>query len=209
MSTPRPAVPSAEDRAARQMAMLRELAELGMELARALGAQALAELNPDETDTPKVTTADPVAMFTRVARAVRQTVALEMRIGRADAQDQAEDDRAYHRYEKVARRALVQEIAADAITLHAQEDDRRERLLQALDDRLEHEREHEDALYSFLPVNVLVTRICRELGVQPDWSLWAERAIIADEDEDWPPPSPLPVGNPGRQADREHPPPRR
>lgn len=187
MSNSQPSVPSAEDRAARQMAMLRELAELGMELARALGAQALAKLSPaDETqDTPKVTTADPVAMFTRVARAVRQTVALEMRIGRADAQDQAEDDRALHRYEQISRKVLVHEIATDAITLHVDEDGRRDRLLRELDDRLEAERP-DDASYAYLPVNVLVTRICRDLGVAPDWSLWAERAIAADEEEDWP-----------------------
>jgi hypothetical protein len=190
MSSLPPAIPSAADRAARQMTMLRELAELGMELARALGAQALAELSPEETpDAPKVTPADPVLMFTRVARAVRQTVALEMRIGRADAEDQAEDDRALHRYEQIARRVLVHEIAADAVTMHA-EDGRRERLLRELDDRLDAERP-DDANYSYLPVNVLVTRICRDLGVQPDWSLWAERAIVADEDGDWPP------GHPG------------
>jgi hypothetical protein len=62
MSSTAPSIPSAADRAARQMAMLRELAELGMELARALGAQALAELSPeDETqDAPKVTTVSGV-----------------------------------------------------------------------------------------------------------------------------------------------------
>jgi hypothetical protein len=203
MPTPPPTVPSAEDRSARQMAMLRELAELGMELARALGAQALAELNPQDTDTPKVTTADPVLTFTRVARAVRQTVALEMRIGRADTQDQAEDDRAFHRYEQIARKVLVHEIATDAITLHAEDDDgRRERLLRALDDRLEHERPDDEANYAYLPINTLVTRICRDLGVQPDWSLWAERAIVADEEEGWPD-APAPAGRGPPPAPRQ------
>ena len=182
MSDTAPSVPSAEDRAARQMAMLRELSELGMDLARALGAQALAEMNPTDEDTPKVTTADPVLMFTRVARAVRQTVALEMRIGRADAEDQAEDDRALDRYERISRRVLVREIAADAITMYAQ-DGRRERLLRELDDRLETERP-DDACYAFLPINVLVTRICRDLGVQPNWALWATRGVLSDDDEE-------------------------
>jgi hypothetical protein len=125
-------------------------------------------------------------MFTRVARAVRQTVALEMRIGRADAEDQAQDDRALARYEQHARKALVHEIATDAVTLHAEEDGRRERLLRELDDRMEHERPDDEAGYAYLPINTLVTRICRDLGVQPDWSLWAERAIVADEEADWP-----------------------
>lgn len=193
------------------MGMLRELAELGMELARALGAQALAELNPDEPqDPPKVTTADPVLTFTRVARAVRQTVALEMRIGRADAQDQAEDDRAFHRYEQIARRTLVHEIAADAVTLHAEDDDgRRERLLRELDDRLERDRPDEDASYAYLPINTLVTRICRDLGVQPNWSLWAERAIVADEEEHWLPPPDSLARMGGSQPDFDPPPRRR
>jgi hypothetical protein len=174
MSTPPPSAPSAADRAARQMAMLRELAELGMELARALGAQALAELSPaDETpDAPKVTTADPVLMFTRVARAVRQTVALEMRIGRADDSDQAEDDRALARYEQISRKTLVQEIATEAIRGQV-EDHKCGRLLDRLEARIDMERREADD-FSFLPISVLVTRICRDLGVEPDWSLWAE-----------------------------------
>jgi hypothetical protein len=207
MPTPPPSIPSAADRAARQMGMLRELAELGMELARALGAQALAELSPtDETpDAPKVTTADPVLMFTRVARAVRQTVALEMRIGRADEADQAQDDRALARYEQLARKTLVHEIATEAVRAQAGDHDC-ERLLDRLEDRIDYERREADD-FSFQPISVLVTRICHDLGVQPDWSAWAE---AADEDApDGPPPPTILARENGRQADMEHPPPRR
>ena len=56
------------DRTARHMARLEELAEIGMAIARALGRQAAA--GSEEAGLA----------FTRVARAVRQTVALEERL---------------------------------------------------------------------------------------------------------------------------------
>ena len=71
--------PSPSPRAAQRLAMLEELAGIGMELARALKVQALAALEPDGAETPKVTTGDPVAMFARVARAVLRTLASSLK----------------------------------------------------------------------------------------------------------------------------------
>ncbi|HEX4261970.1 MAG TPA: hypothetical protein VHY76_12810, partial [Acetobacteraceae bacterium] len=84
---PTPPEETAAERTARHLAMLRELAGIGMALARALGEQALAALAPPAPETPEPAPApappsrtDPGLAFARVTRAVRQTIALEARI---------------------------------------------------------------------------------------------------------------------------------
>src|SRR5579872_3557516 len=72
---------AAKLRAAERFAMLRELAETGMEMARALRleARAVVEAEPVGGEPPR-SVADLVLAFSRVARAVRQTLALETRL---------------------------------------------------------------------------------------------------------------------------------
>jgi hypothetical protein len=70
-----------DDWAEQHVRMLRELAELGMELARAMARQALAEADGaqpvEQADgRPRC---DPGLAFSRIARAVRLTLALEAR----------------------------------------------------------------------------------------------------------------------------------
>jgi len=67
--------PSGEaGRAARRLALLAELAETGMDLARAVHRQATGEA---QDGSPP---ADPALAFSRISRAVRLTLALEARI---------------------------------------------------------------------------------------------------------------------------------
>ena len=54
-------------------------------------------------------------------------------------------------------------------------EDQAERLGEALTERLEDPRDIED--FEDLPASALIARICADLGIEPDWSLW--------EDEDW------------------------
>ncbi len=106
--SPFPTVEVEEERRARHLRMARELAELGMALARAAATQALLEWRappggaseppaPDSTpaDTAAETqAAEPAAVarprpdhalaFARLSRAVRQTIALEARIAAGD-----------------------------------------------------------------------------------------------------------------------------
>jgi hypothetical protein len=197
MSKPIPVLepPSAADRARKRMDMLDELASLGMDLARALSAQALSALDPDAPDTPKVTTSDPVLMFTRVARAVRQTVALELRLQRSDEEAAAEDGRADALHERLVRKALVHEIASASVAAKEIPEILRERMLMALDARMEAEGPDEPD-FGYMPIGVLVHRICEELGVRPDWSLWADaewerpaaRRRMAEDAPAWAPP---------------------
>lgn len=202
--SPIPEPPSAAERARKRMDMLDELAGLGMELARALSAQALAALDPDAPEAPKITNSDPVAMFTRVARAVRQTVALELRLQRADEEAAAEDGRAEAQYERRSRKALVHEIASASVEATDVPETLRERMLTALDARMEAEGPDEPD-FAYMPIGVLVHRICEELGVRPDWSLWAEAEFERpagrtrapdDTPEPGPPYVPVPPGDP-------------
>jgi hypothetical protein len=64
------------------MRMCQELAELGMQLARAIAAKALQDLAPPEPAQPEPAqpqkpAADPALAFARITRAVRQCIALE------------------------------------------------------------------------------------------------------------------------------------
>ncbi len=91
---------------------------------------------------------------------------------------------------RLVRRAVAQAIEADA------EEDDFEQLFEDLDERLADREDDGDFLDR--PVSELVARICKDLGVSPDWSLW--------EDEAWaraeaaararPPPADIPDADP-------------
>jgi hypothetical protein len=70
----------------RQDAVLAELSELGLTLARELHARALAAESPQEADRLALA-------FQRVSRGVRQTFALELKLERARNEDDREAER--------------------------------------------------------------------------------------------------------------------
>jgi hypothetical protein len=88
----------------RQDAVLAELSELGLTLARELHARALAAETPQEADRLALA-------FQRVSRGVRQTSALELKIER-DRRTAEREDRDAER-EAARRKALRQPCAAD------------------------------------------------------------------------------------------------
>ena len=112
---------------------LEELTEIGMQLVRAVRDQAL--------DAPPERAAELALTFSRVARAIRQTVALEARLAR-DAETQAQDaaDRRERRavgerFDLIQRRkAQVRDAVERAIETDAAD---REHLLDDLYERLE------------------------------------------------------------------------
>ena len=155
------------DPTGRQMLMLQELAELGMDLARTVRARAV-EQGPSLEAGP-----DLGLMFSRIARAVRQTLALEAKLyqDRQARHDKARAERAVEtRLRGIRRKAKAVEIVERVV----EREPDAERLLDALDERLEDE---DDTDFADRPLGELVARICRDLGVAPDWDLWA--------DEDW------------------------
>jgi hypothetical protein len=174
---------AAQARTERQLAMLQELAEIGMQIARAVREEALARAEPADADAPsRFGTGDLGLIYSRVARAVRQTLALEARV--ADDSETAKVQReqrrvaairwAAHERRQQVRGYVTQAIEAEAAERNTPESEV-ERLLDDLDERLE-DGDSGDALAD-APIGELVAGICADLGVTPDWSLW--------DDQDW------------------------
>jgi hypothetical protein len=186
---------AAEARRERQLAMLHELAEIGMQMARAVRDEALA---PAEAagDTPKPPSrfggGDLGLVYSRIARAVRQTLALESRV--AEQIDTARVEHARTRLGALRRAVedrqheirdyVAEAIEAEAVERKTPERDI-ERLLDDLDERLE-AGDYDDALADGL-IGDLVARICADLGVTPDWSLWEDQAWAIDYEKSLPP----------------------
>jgi hypothetical protein len=184
------------DRTERHLRMLQELAEIGMDLARAVRRQALeqAAAEPagiDQTSTiERAGTTERVGgdlglVFSRIARAVRQTVALESKIEeerrardqRAEA-EQAQRAATIARERKARQKARVKRIVEQAIDAEADGSDR-EDLLGDLDERLEDA--DLDADLAERPIGEIVARICRDLGIPLDWSRWEDEAWALEE----------------------------
>jgi hypothetical protein len=154
-----------------RLAMLHELAQIGMRLARGVEREA---------EAPDVSAGDLVLKFARVARAVRQTLALETRI-EGELATRAREDAAAGavRLERETRARLAgRKTAIRCAVEQAIEAEADHHELEGLFDHLE-ERLQDRADTDFLdrPVGELVARICRDIGVTPDMSLW--------QDEDW------------------------
>lgn len=165
-----------EDRARldRQLARLDRLADLGLEIAEGLAAQARGE-------GPQVVEGDVALAYDRVARAVRMAVMLQSRlVGEARRpQEQAAAataaaDPAEARKDQVAR--IVRRVAEgqgglDMFQVGRAGSQARERL------------EHDDIYGQVMsqPVSDLVADICYDLGLTPDWARLAEEAWAQDE----------------------------
>jgi hypothetical protein len=167
-------------RAERRLRWLEELAEIGMELARALRPRADADETPDKT-----TGKDPATAFAPLSRAIRLTLALEARTD--------EDLRNLKAGIVVAREAAwaplpepvrkdrverVRGLVLAVVDAEAEDPDEYGELYEALDERLE-----EDEAYFNLarrPVRETVERLCKDLTLTPDWSRWQGEGWIDD-----------------------------
>jgi hypothetical protein len=183
---------TAEARAERHLRTLKELAEIGMELARAVRRQAVEAPAGGDAPGGEPGAGDVGLVFSRIARAVRLTLALEARLEQdrqaRDAQIEAalaprrelqatlKAGEFIHRSVRRSnvKKAVEQAIDAEADRAGAAERDV-ENWLADLDERLADAAD--DADFMGRPVGELIARICRDLGLTPDWSLW--------EDEDW------------------------
>lgn len=187
------AAETADARAIRHQLMLQKLAEIGMDIAESLRAQARAALEPDAG------AADPHRdlglSFSRVSRAVRLTLALEARLGgarqaaEADRQDRAFDvpQPLFQRFDHVVRKALVQETVQEVIK---REGDglRREVLRERLEERLFDFDEDFDL--TDRPAGQVIAQICLELGLIADWSQFQDEDWALEEARTRPPGSP-------------------
>ncbi|MBV8684471.1 MAG: hypothetical protein JO111_16460 [Caulobacteraceae bacterium] len=209
--TPTSAHDPAVLRAEWRLRMIEELAEIGMDLARTLHRQALAAAEPmepadaDTTDTPTTTPtntrasatspADLANDFARLSRAVRLTltlhtrtdeshralqagIAAEQEVARAEAARRASDEVVERRvaWEKRVDR-LVSEVAEREIA----DENALSDVYKALEERLEQDEAYFDQ--ENLSLRDTVERLCADLELTPDWSLW--------EGEGWTPNPPF------------------
>ena len=180
----------AEDWRADQLAILRELNDLNMHLARVVVATAEAAAQPrDEADAqPAPSAADPSLALSRLGRAVRLTLAMEARL-RGEAQGAADAVRTARtaREDAVARerslsvesaREFIAETLEGAVELAPREvlEERdtpdRERLLEDVFDRID--GLSDDILFD-VPEGVLIERLCAEFGLDRDPDTIADR----------------------------------
>jgi hypothetical protein len=164
-------VETPDERTQRHLQMLRELGELGMGLARSLAERA------EEPGIADQTAIDLRVAFARTARAVRQTVALETRLAQDGVKARVERDArliAEARDRGVRRKRRVELTVERAIEAEAG-GETAENLFGDLYERLE---DYDLAEFGARPLGELIVRICKQIGVTPDPSLW--------EDEDWP-----------------------
>ncbi len=208
---PAPAGPS-PDVARRHLQVLAELTEIGMDLARALRRQVLAQGQLlDVADQAGVTEVvggeitlvikgDAGLAFSRIARAVRLTLALEARIDQGlqvdqaamavrQAREAAEAERISEAVRLADREAVVRRVVEDAIEAECEDDeDRIEDLTEALRERLEEDEDYED--YAERPIGETIARVCRDLGLSPDWDRWSGEDWAIEEAREAPKGSP-------------------
>lgn len=167
-------MPEAEPHIERHAAILAELAEIGMVMARGLREEVETAESPEAK-------ARAVAAFPRLARAVRQTLALEARFRRDAARDRVAAD------ERVAtemtghirrRKAQVRMWMQRAICQETPDDKEiAEARLYDLYERLDDAVLEED--FALAPFPEVIAYLHRELGLEPPTFGDAD-----DEDED-------------------------
>jgi hypothetical protein len=170
------APPAAED-SVRDAGMLSQLAELGLDFAGAFKAAGVKAARDGDLD--KAGAAE--THFSSLALGIRRAIALKARLReqQQEARRQDDDRRDGRQSETAERRRSVAEgviRAIDAATPDAP--DARERLTADLWTRLD--RIDADRADTILPIEILVRRLCRDLGLPPDWpALGADEAKAA------------------------------
>ncbi len=170
-----PSPPSPDEaaaRTARHLAMLEELATIGMALARALGEQALRALDPPAPGAPADPPpgrGDPTLAFTRIARAVRQTIALEARIVAGEA---GMPRRRPNRPEPDPRRDLIRRLLRQAAEADGAPRGARDREIEErLADELDADPEAE------VPIEEIFAAIREDLGIGLDLARQSDEVL--------------------------------
>ncbi len=205
----------AAERRERHLGMLAELAEIGMDLARDVRRRALeaaetvsgdADTAPQDGIAVQGSAVNPRAdwglVFARIARAVRQTVALEARLA-ADAENTraqrgaAAEGRlvAAERVRSKQQKDRVRRLVEGMIVSEA-EGHRAENLRLDLDERLEDP--DIEAELGWRPIGVIVAAICEDLGIKADLRQFTDAELGMDL-------SMCPAAMPSTDADRPDP----
>ena len=181
---PPPASADEIARAEQRRVLLEELAEIGMDLARALHRRVMDEPVDDAADAApaEAPLADYALTFSRLSRAVRLTLAMEERLAaglspmKARAAE-AQAKRAYYRgeaakgnVEETVTRVVEAELDLDAETL--------EGLRAEVEEWLDDDETFGDV--ADRPLGETVAWICRAMGLTPDWSRWDGESWAAE-----------------------------
>jgi hypothetical protein len=170
--------------------MLQELAEIAMDISRALGRLALEKAAEGDAEAA----GDLGVVVTRVGRALRQTIAYRRKIEDqvrkgADEQEKAEAQREANRhyYERIrsgGRKGMIQR-AVGRLLSDLEDEERLTELKERLDD---YER-----LVDFgdRPVSAFVANICKAMGLEFDWSRFEHDPWAIQEAETKPEGSPF------------------
>ena len=168
--------------------LLEELAESGVALAGELAASV---------KEGRMKATDAADLYVRISAAVRQAIAMSMRLeaalrgltalrtctvqeiaaAKARALAQAEADaaardeaRAKAKARREARKEQVRELVMEVIDREATDREDHENLSLALEQRLSFDPAYTDI--DSLPLRETVERICADLMITPDWSRW-------------------------------------
>ena len=193
-STAPPADPAAwaQEVLRRQVVLLEQIAEEGLRLGQAIARQIT---DPDPSVETSVK-AETIAMaFSRVARAVRMTALLQTRLLKDMDEARARaafawssDPSSVALAEEEARRnepAYVHKARVEAIVERIakrgakNDEEKLDRIIRETGERLDDEDIYGDVLTR--PVGELVALICRDLGLDPDWTRLAEEAWAQEE----------------------------
>jgi hypothetical protein len=169
-------------RAERRLAILAELTEIGMAMARDLGRQTAQPPTPDSHAPPR----DPADGFARLSRALRLTLVLEARLDaelaklRAGVAIDVETWReaAAVRAEKLAQtesaahRRAIERAVETAVESEIAERDERLACYEALNERLEWDEAYRDL--ESMTFTEAVQHLCADLNLSPDWSRWTD-----------------------------------
>jgi len=179
-------------RAERRLRLLAELADIGMDMARTLGARArmeeghiaaaaaAGEFTIADPDSPAAAKGrEPTELFAPLSRAIRLTVALE-----AKEDKELRDLKAGVRQEREEARVLADARARKAhlgrarqvvLTLaeaEAMEGEELQDVYDTIDDYLEMEAAEFEWPGAEPSLRETVERICKCLSLTPDWSRW-------------------------------------
>jgi hypothetical protein len=159
--------------AERQRRRLDELAEIGMDVARAVARQANAEA--------PAPVAELSLAYARVSRAVRLTLMLQSRLLEAGARAETEAaERAFRSTPEYARKARVERIVERlAVDEHPDDEDRIDALIAEAGERLDDEDLYGDLMDR--PMREIVARLCRDLGLDPDWTALAQEPWASED----------------------------
>jgi hypothetical protein len=189
---------SAEAAVELYLTILQDLALMGVRLARREVERA--------ADYPTAGAAAGL-MLDRVSRMVRRNAALDARL-REDIsvrKKAAEAERAQRAQVDAEERAkakasadagaaenktLVHEVVLKTLKARAPRD-RIEQLVSDLHEKLSDPDEDMD--FEDAPISALVSRVCKALGVEPDWAVWEDEDWALEEAEAWTPGSPYPL----------------